>query len=84
MSKKDKIDTQGMTGPTKGTSGLMFGKPGKMPEEAGEMPVVRHRMLPKNESLYMELKELINEVLDEREARSYSNSTVDSVYYDNL
>ncbi len=83
MSKKDKIDTQGMTGPTK-ASGLMFTKPGKRPEEAGEMPVVRHRMLPKNESLYMELKELINEVLDEREARSYSNSTVDSVYYDNL
>ena len=65
MSKKDKIDTQGMTGPTK-DSGLMFTKPGKNPEEAGEMPVVRHRMLPKNDSLYMELKELINEVLDER------------------
>ncbi len=70
MSKKDKIDTQGMTGPTKGTSGLMFGKPGKRPEEAGEMPVVRHRMLPKNDELYKEIKELIvetmNEVLDER------------------
>jgi len=31
--------------------------------------VVRHRMLPKNDSLYMELKELINEVLDERSQR---------------
>jgi len=68
MRKRDKINTQGMTGPTK-ASGLMFTKPGKNPEEAGEMPVVRHRMLPKNESLYMELKELINEVLDERSQR---------------
>ena len=64
----NKIDTQGLTGPTK-ASGLMFTKPGKNPEELGEMPVVRHRMLPKNDSLYMELKELINEVLDEREHR---------------
>ena len=67
---KDKIDTQGMTGPTRSTRGLMFSKPGKKPEEAGEMPVVRHRMLPKNDELYKEIKELIvetmNEVLDER------------------
>ena len=67
---KDKIDTQGMCGPTRGTSGLMFSKPGKRPEESGPMPEVNHRMIPKDEQLYKEIKELIietlNEVLDER------------------
>jgi hypothetical protein len=69
MSKSDKIDTQGLSGPKNGSPGLMFGNPGKNPEESGPMPEVIHRVLPKNESLYLELKELINEVLDERECK---------------
>ncbi len=69
MSKSDKIDTQGLSGPKKGSPGLMFGMPGRSVEEVGSMPKVIHRMLPKDESLYLELKELINEVLDERECR---------------
>ncbi len=52
MSKSDKIDTQGLSGPKKGSPGLMFGMPGRSVEEAGSMPKVIHRMLPKHESLY--------------------------------
>ena len=68
MSKSDKIDTQGMTASGVEHSSML--KTVHYPDGYPPMPVVTKRMLPKNESLYIELKELIvetvNEVLDER------------------
>jgi len=79
-----KIDTQGMSGGPVGDGSNML-KSTKYPVDpiTGEtiypsMSPVKMRILPKNEALYNELKELINEVLDEREARRYSNVSIGS------
>ncbi len=65
MSKKDKIDTQGMTAFGVEHSSML--KTARYPDGYPAMPIIKKRILPKNEALYNELKELINEVLDERE-----------------
>ena len=65
MSKKDKIDTQGMTASGVEHSSML--KTARYPDGYPAMPIIKRRILPKNEALYNELKELINEVLDERE-----------------
>lgn len=75
MSRPDKIDTQGMTASGIKNSGMLKPSNYKTDPVTGKviyppMPVMKKRILPKNESLYNELKELIvetmNEVLDER------------------
>ena len=71
MSKPDKIDTQGMTADGIKNSGMLKPSNCKKDPITGKviypsMPVIKKRILPKDESLYNELKELINEVLDER------------------
>tara|TARA_R100000008_G_scaffold83592_1_gene69241 strand:- start:326 stop:556 length:231 start_codon:yes stop_codon:yes gene_type:complete len=71
MSKPDKIDTQGMTADGIKNSAMLKPNNYKTDPITGKviyppMPVIKKRILPKNESLYNELKELINEVLDER------------------
>ena len=67
-----KIDTQGMTGP-----GVSTGE-WKYKDGIPDMPVAIHKIL--SPLLREELKELINEVLDEREnARSYLPNTFDGI-----
>ncbi len=74
--KPDKIDTQGMTAAGVENSSML--KTAHYPDGYPPMPHIKKRILPKNEELYNELKELINEVLDEREARRYSNVSIGS------
>ena len=77
MSKADKIDTQGMTAPGKHfkdskmlkTTHYINGYPSFKPLHVNRM--IEGMMRD-------ELKELINEVLDEREARRYSNVSIGS------
>jgi len=75
MSKKDKIDTQGMTASGVEHSSMLKPNNYKTDPVTGKviypsMPVIKKRILPKNDELYKEIKELIvetmNEVLDER------------------
>ena len=73
--RQDKIDTQGMTASGVENSSML--KPSKYNTDpiTGEviypsMSIIKKRILPKNEALYNELKELINEVLDERDRKS--------------
>ncbi len=65
MSKSDKIDTQGMTASGVENSSML--KTAHYSDGYPAMPIIKKRILPKDEALYNELKELINEVLDERE-----------------
>ena len=85
MSKYDKIDTQGMSGGPieKGSSSMLKSTQYPVDPITGEtiypsMSPIKMRILPKNEALYNELKVLINEVLDERELRRYSNISIGS------
>ena len=80
--KPDKIDTQGMTAAGVENSSML--KTVHYPDGYPPMPAIKKRILPKNEELYKELKELINEVLDEREMRRYTNISIGSTLNDNL
>ena len=75
MSKADKIDTQGMTAPGIEKSNML-----KTTHYINGYPSFKPLTTPKmiDGMLRDELKELINEVLDEREARRYSNVSIGS------
>jgi len=81
MSKPDKIDTQGMAAP-----GIKNSKMLKTTHYADGYPPLIPLITPKmiDGMLRDELKELINEVLDERESRRYSNDNSTPSHYDNL
>ena len=75
MSKADKIDTQGMTAPGIEKSSML--KTSHYPNGYPPFkPLTTIKMI--DGMLRDELKELINEVLDEREARRYSNDSIGS------
>ena len=75
MSKADKIDTQGMTAPGIEKSSML-----KTTHYVNGYPPFKPLHVNKmvDGMLRDELKELINEVLDEREARRYSNVSIGS------
>ena len=81
MNKPDKIDTQGMTAPGIKNSSML-----KTTHYPNGYPPFKPLTIPKmiDGMLRDELKELINEVLDEREARRYSNGNSAPSHYDNL
>ena len=81
MSKPDKIDTQGMAAP-----GIKNSKMLKTTHYINGYPSFTPLITPKmiDGMLRDELKELINEVLDEREMRRYSNDNSTPSHYDNL
>jgi len=81
MSKPDKIDTQGMAAP-----GIKNSKMLKTTHYLNGYPSFTPLTTPKmiDGMLRDELKELINEVLDEREMRRYSNGNSAPSHYDNL
>jgi hypothetical protein len=87
MSKnyKDKIDTQGMSGgPIDPNNKNSLTKTTNFPVD----PITGETIYPPFKPLHVskmidgdlrtELKELINEVLDEREVRRYTDSSIDS------
>ena len=75
MSRPDKIDTQGMT-----AAGIEKSSMLKTTHYPNGYPSFKPLTTPKmiDGMLRDELKELINEVLDEREARRYSNVSIGS------
>ena len=81
MNKPDKIDTQGMT-----AAGIEKSSMLKTTHYPNGYPSFKPLTTPKmiDGMLRDELKELINEVLDEREARRYSNGNSAPSHYDNL
>ena len=75
MSRPDKIDTQGMTAAGIEKSSML--KTNHYPNGYPSFkPLTTIKMI--DGMLRDELKELINEVLDEREARRYSNVSIGS------
>ena len=75
MNKSDKIDTQGMTAPGIKNSSML-----KTTHYPNGYPPFKPLHVSKmiDGDLRTELKELINEVLDEREARRYTDDSIDS------
>ena len=75
MNKSDKIDTQGMTAPGIKNSSIL-----KTTHYSNGYPPFKPLHVSKmiDGDLRTELKELINEVLDEREARRYTDDSIDS------
>jgi len=75
MNKPDKIDTQGMT-----AAGIEKSSMLKTTHYPNGYPPFKPLHVSKmiDGDLRTELKELINEVLDEREARRYTDDSIDS------
>ena len=75
MSRPDKIDTQGMT-----AAGIEKSSMLKTSHYPNGYPPFKPLTIPKiiDGMMRDELKALINEVLDEREARRYSNDSIGS------
>ena len=82
MSRPDKIDTQGMTASGINKDSKMLKTTHYINGYPSFKPLTTPKMI--DGMLREDLKELINEVLDEREMRRYSKDNSIPSHYDNL